>query len=50
MKWPPPVARQDPQWRDREKNGHTKLLTQNFPVYKKFRDKDGADAKGMVNQ
>jgi hypothetical protein len=35
MKWPPPVARQNSQWRDKETNQSAKTLTQNVSCLQK---------------
>jgi hypothetical protein len=42
-KGPPPVARQEPYWRDKNRNLPIKLSTQNYLVSKKCRDKVGSE-------
>lgn len=46
LKWSPPVERKASQW-----NETPLTYPQNLtPTCKKFRDKDGAEIRGMVNQ
>jgi hypothetical protein len=49
LKRPPPIARHESQWSNRDTNPPTKLLTQNCPDYKKCRDKDEAETKWSSN-
>jgi len=47
-KWPPPIARQDSQWREKDSNPPTE--PQMCPAYKKCRDKDRTETEGTANQ
>jgi len=46
----PPVARQEPQWSNTDTIPTTKLSTQNYHVYKKFRAWDTAETEGIAKQ
>ena len=48
LKWPPPIAKQDTKWRDKDTNLPIKPST--LPAYKKFGNKDGPETEGMANQ
>ena len=48
VKTPHPAARQDPQWRVKGTNRTNIISTQICPVYKKCRQKDGAENEGMA--
>jgi hypothetical protein len=50
LNWPPPVYRQNYQWRDKDTNTFTNLHHKMCPAYKNCRDKDRAETEGMVNQ
>ena len=47
---PPPVVGQESQWTNRDTNLSTKLSTQNLSLYKKYKERDGAETEGMANQ
>jgi hypothetical protein len=44
------VARQEPQWREKDTSPPTKLSTQIYPVQMRCRDKDGAEPEGKNGQ
>ena len=50
LKWPLYLARQDSQWRHKDRNPPTKPLTQMCPAYKKCRDKNKSETEEMANQ
>jgi len=50
LKWTSSIARQDFQWREEDINPPIKHSTQNFPAYKMFRENDGVETEGKVNQ
>jgi hypothetical protein len=50
MNWQSPVTRHDFQWRGWDTNPVTERSTYNFPTYKIWRGKDGAELEGMANQ
>jgi hypothetical protein len=46
----PPVARQEPQWNDRDTNPPTKLLTQKYVLsIRNAGTGDGAETEGKAN-
>jgi len=50
LKWPPPVARWNFQWREGDTNPPTNLQPQICPSYKMCRNKDRAEIEEMANQ